>query len=165
MAENGDGEKLVCEPGPYFDPYADAGDEVSSTYEGRHVNMIEDYLLHADHEDGNGDDFVRKGDPVWCMDIIGVALMTGTSEDDIIPIDTEGIWRLPVICSGNIFQGIWTGQALFIDWDGTITDDIGDSINYFGYALEDYSLGNGGPDTVVMAVKVHTMFPPMWMFF
>jgi len=38
----------------------DAGEEISSTYEGRHVTLLESELVHLD----NGDGLVNKGDPV-----------------------------------------------------------------------------------------------------
>ena len=77
---------------PYYNAYAVAGQEVSSTNEGRHINVIEHELIHPTHADG----LVDKGDPVALFDGVGVALKSASSVNDIIPIDTEGIWRLSV---------------------------------------------------------------------
>ena len=74
----------------------DAGTEVSSTYEGRHLTVTEEELIHPYHADG----FVNKGDPVVLCDAgvpgtygrgVGVAFTSGAATSDHIAIDTEGI--------------------------------------------------------------------------
>lgn len=68
----------------------EAGLEVSSTYEGRHVTFLESQLTHPAHDDV----FVDKGDPVFAGDIVGVAFKSALALTDLIAIDTEGIWYL-----------------------------------------------------------------------
>ena len=45
---------------PYYDVNRRVGEEVSSTFEGRHVSVLESSLVHVD----NGDGLVDKGQPV-----------------------------------------------------------------------------------------------------
>lgn len=71
-----------------------AGEEGSSTYEGRHLTFYESELTHPYHADG----FVDKGDPVLVgNNIVGVALSSAAASTDLIAIDTEGIWYLTVL--------------------------------------------------------------------
>ena len=165
---NGGPQRSTVEP--YYNPYGDEGQEISSTYEGRHVLVTEENLIHVDNTDPvTGDDFVRKGDPVAFFDGVGIALKTATSLIEAVPIDTEGIWRLSVINTSDLFGDVYVGQTLFIDWlDGTITEDqaVG---TVFGYALQSIDAaydGNGDPIpvTAVIAVKVHWCWSWWWMF-
>jgi len=83
---------------PYLNTLAVKGEEVSSTFGGRHVNILEGDLVHPAHTDG----FVDKGDPVsfgigWFGLGVGVALMSASADTDVIPVDTEGIWRCEVV--------------------------------------------------------------------
>ena len=136
---------------PYYNPYAGVGEEISSTYEGRHVLVQEDELLHPEHD--SGDDFVRKGDPILMYGLggVGVALKTATSLAEGIPIDTEGIWRLSV----RSYFGIYIGQPLFIDIDGIISDDPDFAWAQFGYSLQEIPAPGDGYLDAVIAVKVH----------
>lgn len=153
---------------PYANAYGHCGDEISSTYEGRHIVVTEENLVHPDNTDPvTGDDFVRKGDPVEFMDGVGVALKTATSLTEAVPIDTEGIWRLPVTCTGEMFwEDIYVGQTLYIDWNGVISDDpTGWAI--MGYALQPITHQEDGqgdpiPVTECIAVKVHWC-GPWWL--
>jgi hypothetical protein len=76
-----------------------AGEECSSTYEGRHITVLESELIHPYHSDG----LVDKGDPVIVGDpttgavIVGVAFKSAAAATDLIAIDTEGIWFLNVL--------------------------------------------------------------------
>lgn len=141
---------------PYYNPYRSEGEEVSSTGEGRHVLVKESDLVHPVHADG----LVDKGDPVALFDGVGVALKSAESANDIIPVDTEGIWRLPVTNTGNNnFTNITVGQVLFITGNGIITDDWVTSYAIFGYALQPIT----GTGTMVIAVKVHWMYP-YWFY-
>ncbi len=140
-----------------------AGQECSSTYEGRHLTLEESYLIHPYHADG----LVDKGDPVlfavgsgW-MNGVGVALGSAAAATDLIAIDTEGIWYLDV--TGCISDGSIDGQARVLNAGdpvyirkagGTVGDpDIlsgeDDANNYvpFGYLL----------GTVAASVSVHTL--------
>jgi len=147
---------------PYTNVYeAVAGRQISSTLEGRHVNIEELNLIHPTHADG----LVDKGDPVAFWDGVGVALKSATANTDSIPIETEGIWRLPVTNTGvNTFGDITVGQVLFIDATGTIFDEWSTSFAIFGLALEPIAdPGQGAPITQVIAVKVHWMYP-YWFY-
>ncbi|MBU1173093.1 MAG: DUF2190 family protein [Proteobacteria bacterium] len=141
---------------PYYDSRALAGDEVSSSGEGRIVNIQESELIHPAHTDG----LVDKGDPVAFWDGVGVALRSALAVTDIIPIDTEGIWRLSVENTGlNNFGDISVGQVLFIDASGLVYDDWQTSFAIFGYALQPID----SVRTEVIAVKVHWMYP-YWFY-
>lgn len=143
---------------PYYDQYRLAGEEISSTNEGRHILVKEsDIGAHPFHTDG----LVDKGDPVALFDAVGVALQSATSQSDIIPVDTEGIWRLPVTNTGlNNFGTIVPGQVLFISGTGVITDHWVPPYGYaiFGFALQPID----SVRTEVIAVKVHWMYPYWW---
>ena len=146
---------------PYYNQYRPAGDEISSTYEGRHVLIQESYLVHPAHTDG----LVDKGDPVAFFDGVGVALKSATSNTDVIPIDTEGIWRLSVTNTGiNTFGDITVGQVLYIDASGLVYDEWSTSFAVFGYALEPIDdPGQGAPIVQTIAVKLHWMWP--WWYY
>lgn len=141
---------------PYLDPTASKGNEVSSTYAGRHVNILEGDLVHPAHADG----FVDKGDPVsfgigWFGQGVGIALMSAQSQNDIIPVDTEGIWRCEVVCEWALI----VGQIVFITSAGVLVDwPPDDECHIFGYALQPIAAGN----TAVIAVKVHWMDTGVW---
>lgn len=128
-----------------------AGDEVSSTYEGRHLTFTESQLTHPD----NGDGFVNKGDPILVGEnIVGVAFLNATAATDLIPIDTEGIWQLSVVATDqNGNSAVAVGDEIFINKTTCILSknyDKGSHVR-FGFAL--YAIGAG--DTDVIPVKVH----------
>jgi len=136
---------------PYYDSRAITGDEVSSTGQGRHVNIQEGWLIHPP-----GSGLVQKGNPVAFFDGVGVALKTAKAITDVIPVDTEGIWRVSVTNTGlNNFGTITVGQVLFIDSSGLVYDDWQTSFAIFGYALQPID----SVRTEVIAVKVHWMYP------
>lgn len=100
-----------------------AGDEISSTYEGRHLTFLESELNHPYHA---ADDLVDKGDPVVVQTstgfIVGVALKSAEADTDLIAIDTEGIWNLMVYADKDEFWdkvvaegAVVPGDPLFID--------------------------------------------------
>ena len=136
----------------YYDPNREAGEQISSTFEGRHVYVQECLLIHAD----SGDGLVDKGQPVAFWEGVGVALKSATSTSENIPIDTEGIWRLSVVAVNPIM----VGQSLFITADGVITDDPTNAWAVIGYSLQ--AIGEAG--TEIIAVKVHWMGVP-WIWF
>ena len=129
----------------------DAGDEVSSTYEGRHLTFSEVQLTHPDNTDG----MVNKGDPVLCGEnIVGVALKDGAAEADLIAIDTEGIWQLSVVAEdedGDVAVAV--GDEVFINKTTCILSKIANKNTHqrLGYAL--YAIDSGVTD--VIPVKVH----------
>jgi len=128
----------------YLDTYREAGEEVSSTYEGRHIYVQEVVLVHAP-----GSGLVQKGQPVAFWEGVGIALKTATSTAENVPIDTEGIWRVSVV---SAIGSIVIGQSLYIDNSGVVTDDPTNAIAIFGYSLQTIAAG-----TAVIAVKVHWM--------
>lgn len=140
-------------PSAYDATYQHAGEECSSTGEGRYVNIIEEVLLHPWHDDD--DDLVRKGDPCCTFELVGVAMMSANNTDDAIVIDTEGIWWLNVT---SVMNEIYVGQRLYITDDGIITDDIMDMP--FGWALAPV----GYEETELIAVKVHSTEWNWWLW-
>lgn len=128
-----------------------AGDEVSSTYEGRHLEFSESQLTHPSHTDN----LVDKGDPVVVGEnIVGVAFKSALLNTDLVAIDTEGIWQLSVVAtdqSGD--SAVAVGDELFINKTTAIISknyDKNVSIR-LGYAL--YPITGGVTD--VIPVKVH----------
>ena len=140
---------------PYLDPFAVAGQEVSSTGAGRHVDILEGDLVHPSHTDG----FVNKGDPVsfgvgWGGLGVGIALMSASADTDVIPVDTEGIWRCEVVAEWNMI----VGQIVFIDSTGVLVDwPADDETHIFGYTMQPLDAGTG-----TIAVKVHWMDTGVW---
>lgn len=148
-----------------------AGTEVSSTYEGRHLTVREDELIHLFIADG----FVNKGSPVIVCDagvqatygnIVGVAFNDGAAAADLIAIDTEGIWNLKVDAYNDLGgSAIEIGDPLYIR-AGSLLGNVGvvgtgdaeiskrnDAATqvFFGYALG--SMVTTGTGRI--AVKVH----------
>ena len=97
-------------PALYLATGKSAGDQCSSTGEGRHITLEESYLTHPYH---SADGLVDKGDPVLINtgegQIVGVALESAVAATDLISIDTEGIWFLNV--HGVITDGTLEGMA------------------------------------------------------
>ena len=141
---------------PYYNAYAVAGEEVSSTLGGRHVALLESDLVHPAHDDG----FVDKGDPVsfglgWAGCGVGIAMDSARSADDVITVDTEGIWRCEVVVG---FADLIVGQIIFITADGVLVDWPPDELcHIFGYAMQPLAVGTG-----TIAVKVHWMDTGIW---
>jgi len=154
-------------PALYLSTGKTAGDEVSSTNEGRYLSLEESYLTHPYHY---VDGLVDKGDPVLVGDeIVGVAMNSAAAATDYITIDTEGIFFLNVfgcISDGTVNGAahvLTTGDPVYIKrvpgTDTNILSGQSDPQNYrrFGYLLGDVTadLEAGTPDLV--AVKVHGM--------
>lgn len=138
---------------PYVMTSKLAGDEISSTYEGRHIDCQESDLVHPSHTDG----FVNNGDPVLMGEnVVGVAFSDASAATNIIAVDTEGIWALSVVATnqyGNV--AVARGDVLFINKTTAIISknyDKNVSVR-FGVALS--TLGSG--TTGIVAVKVHMM--------
>jgi len=140
-----------------------AGEEGSSTYEGRHLTLEESYLTHPTHADG----FVDKGDPVVVGDgttgkaIVGVALKSAAAATDLIALDTEGIWYLSVL--GSVTDGTVDGAAkalvvgdpVYINRFTGVLSGQDDAYHnqLFGYLLG--TVAAGIAVATVVAVKVH----------
>ena len=161
-------------PAIYLSTGKTAGDEVSSTYEGRHITIEESLLIHPYHA---ADGYVDKGDPVIFGNPVrgtgigsvgvGVALNSATAATDLIAIDTEGIWFLNVLgkdSDGTIdghlhamrlgdpvyIQKVPNESAPLVTLSG---QDDPDNWIPFGYVLGDVT-GSLTVGTLV-AVKVH----------
>jgi hypothetical protein len=149
-------------PAQYLSTVHTAGEECSSTYEGRHLNLEESYLTHPYHSDG----FVDTGDPVLIGEnIVGVSFKSAAAATDLMAIDTEGIWYLNVLgcvsdgSSDGIALALAPGDPVFIQ--RTPGTDLyllsGESDPYrfvpFGYLLGDVSASTTVP--TLAAVKVH----------
>ena len=138
-------------PALYLATGREAGDEISSTYEGRHITIEESYMTHPTHTDG----FVDKGDPILVgEDIVGVALISAAAATDLISVDTEGIWFLSAVAEdyeGN--SAIAPGDVLFLNKTTCILSKNSNKYTHqrFGYALGDVASGY----TDIVAVKVH----------
>jgi len=138
-------------------PIADAqdpGDEISSTYEGRHITLLESDLVHPTHADG----FVDKGDPIVSATgkpaIVGVAFRSATAATDKIAIDTEGIWNLDVVAANDAGNSAVAGSdLLYINTTTAVISKISNQATQvpFGYALGIVTSGA----TAAIAVKVH----------
>lgn len=156
-------------PALYLATGKTAGDQISSTYEGRHITLEESYFVHPYH---SADGFVDKGDPVLIGDeITGVAFDSATAATDYIAIDTEGIFFLYVhgcISDGTVngaAHTLTTGDPVFIKrvpgtaaGSTTILSGQSDPQNYrrFGYLLGDVAASLEATNTpTLVAVKVH----------
>jgi predicted RecA/RadA family phage recombinase len=123
-----------------------AGEECSSTYEGRHLTFEESLITHPYHADG----LVDSKDPVNVGDIVGVAFTGASAATDQIAIDTEGIWYLNVVASDdNGTSAVAAGDQLYIN-TGVISKKA--SGIPFGKAC---SVLSGSASAAVAAVKVH----------
>ena len=140
----------------YLNTGASAGDEISSTYEGRHVTIEESLITHPTHADG----FVDGGDPIVLSGtgvnghIVGVALSSAAAATDLIAIDTEGIFFLSVVGSddaGN--SAVDEGDIIYINTTTCVLSKIANWATQipFGLSLGDVPTGT----TAVCAVKVH----------
>ena len=131
-------------------PVADAlpaGDEISSTYEGRHVTFLASELTHAGA-------LVTKGLPVVCGKIVGIPFKTEVLGTDLIAVDTEGIWIVDVFAQNDAgVSAVAGGDELFINSTTCVVSKIsavGTQVP-FGYALG--IVGAGLTETI--AVKLH----------
>ncbi len=135
-----------------------AGEECSSTYEGRHVTLEESYLTHPTHADG----FVDHGDPVvFGENGIGVAFASAAAATDLIALDTEGIWFLNVLgcisdgTSDGIAHALAVGDPVYINKATAVLSGQDDPYHFlpFGYVLGTVAAHVTSPTLV--AVKVH----------
>jgi len=134
-----------------------AGEEGSSTYEGRHLTVVESELVH---KSGNAGGFVIKGDPVIHSTTagvitVGVAFKTAAAATDLIAIDTEGIWYLTAYDLNDVGNSaIIAGNQIYINRTTAVLSKISNTVTNipFGYALGPVSnTGSGG----IVAIKVH----------
>ena len=131
-----------------------AGDEISSTYEGRHVTLDESLLIHPTTADG----LVDKGQPVVfntaALQGVGVAFKSAAAATDLIAIDTEGIWVQSVVANDdNGGSAVRVGDLLYINVSTAVISKIAARATNipFGYALGNFDSGL----TRTIAVKIH----------
>lgn len=126
------------------------GDEISSTYEGRHITLYAENLEH-----GSAVSYVTKGYPVWQNNLVGVAFNSqAAGENPLIAVDTEGIWCQDVKGENDAGDvAIAPGDALYINTTTGLISGITDESTQlpFGYALGNVALG----EIERIAVKVH----------
>jgi hypothetical protein len=151
-----------------------AGEQCSSTYEGRYIGLEENLLVHPYHADG----LVDGGDPVLSLngDIVGVAMSSAAAATDVITIDTEGIWYLKVLgvisdlTADGIAHTMAAGDRVYFRRvPGANTWALSgetDAANFapFGYLLGDVTASVTTP--TVVAVKVHgtpNMLDKIWL--
>lgn len=141
-------------PNPY-DIYDTAGEQISSTGEGRHITLGESLLNHPTHADG----MVDAKDPVTFGTVadgrgVGVAFIDAAAATDLISVDTEGIWALSVIANNDAGgSAVEIGDPIFINRTTCLLSKIRNVATNipFGYALDVLDSGTTG----VIAVKVH----------
>jgi len=139
-------------PNPYHDYYDLEPREISSTYEGRHVTLPCSLI----NSPAGGGVVVAK-DPVTFGNVadgygVGVAFTSG-SGNDLVAIDTEGIWVLDVVAQDDEgASAVRIGDIIFINRTTCVLSKISsDTTNIvFGYALDTIESGTHG-----IAVKVH----------
>jgi len=140
-------------------PIADAlnpGDEISSTYEGRHVTVLESDLIHPVHDPV--DVLVHKGDPVVFgttgLQAVGVAFKTATANTDLIAIDTESIWNLDVDPTDDLGNSnVAGGDLLYINVTNAVISKIRNTATQIPFGIA-YGIITA-PGVEAIAVKVH----------
>jgi len=127
------------------------GDEISSTYEGRHVTLYGDNISH-----GSQVSYVTKGYGVWFEEAVGMPFTTQTAAlgNILMTIDTEGIWCVDVYGWNDAGTSpVIPGEKLYINITTGLVSKINNVVNQlpFGYALGTVATG----ETERIAVKVH----------
>jgi hypothetical protein len=149
---------MTRQPSAYDEAYQKAGEQCSSTNEGRYVNFVESELTHP----ANASGLVEKGMPCVTFELCGVAMTSASSASEIISLDTEGIWWLDVHAYGVwLTNDIVVGQRLYIDLFGGTAEVSDDVIGIpFGWALQGVTF----EETELIAVKVHSSEWLLWVF-
>lgn len=136
---------------PYGEVGSNENDEVSSTYEGRHLTVLASQI--TSHMAGHA--LQQKGHPLVVGEhIVGVAFNTEVLGTDLISFDSEGIWLLSVVGTdedGN--NAVVAGDELYIHKTNGIISKNRNTVTHtvFGYALGGVTAGN----TAIISVKVH----------
>lgn len=137
-------------------PVADVcgvGEQISSTYEGRHVTLFPDNISH-----GSQVTIVTKGYGVWFEDAVGMPFVTQTATTNLLKqgtIDTEGIWCVDVKGETDVdlSVAVAVGDRLYINTTTGLVSKVSAAATQlpFGYALG--IVGSGSTERI--AVKVH----------
>jgi len=127
------------------------GDEISSTYEGRHVTLYGDNISH-----GSQVSYVTKGYGVWSTHAVGMPFTTQTAAlgNPLMTFDTEGIWCVDVHgANDGGDEAVAVGEAVYINTTTGQVSKIRDNATQlpFGYALGVVASG----EIQRVAVKVH----------
>lgn len=156
-------------PARYYSTGHVAGEECSSTYEGRHLTLEENLLVHPYHADGlvdGGDPVLFAAGSIW-PNGVGVAFKSASAATDLIAIDTEGVWYLNVLgvvsdgTNNGAARALHAGDPVYINKTAATVgapynlsgqDDPHEFIP-FGYLLGDVTASLTVP--TVAAVKVH----------
>jgi len=147
----------------YVNTGQSAGEQASSTYEGRMLTFEESVLIHPYHADG----FVDGKDPVHYGDTVGVTLKGAAAATDMITIDTEGIFWLNVLgivsdgTDDGLAQALTPGQRVFIKKAaGTVGDPYmlsgeSDPQNFIPFGITESAVTASLTVPTLVAVKVH----------
>ncbi len=131
----------------------DEGLEVSSTYEGRHITVLDSEI--TGHANPDADGFINKGLPLMIGDkIVGIPFKDAVAAADRIAVDTEGIWIVDVVANNDAGgSAVAGGDELYINLTTGVVSKINNTaVNRpFGYALGIIDSGV----TATIAVKVH----------
>ncbi len=127
------------------------GEQISSTYEGRHVTLYGDNISH-----GSQVSYVTKGYGVWFGSAVGMPFDTQTAAlgNPLMAIDTEGIWCVDVHAANDGGdEAVIPGNPLYINTTTGQVSKIRDNSTQlpFGYALGNVT--SGAIERI--AVKVH----------
>jgi len=127
------------------------GDEISSTYEGRHITLYGDNISH-----GSQVDYVTKGYGVWSTHAVGMPFTTQTAAlgNPLMTFDTEGIWCVDVHGANDAGdEAVAVGEAVYINTTtGQVSKKRDNATQLpFGYALGVVASG----EIERVAVKVH----------
>uniref|UniRef100_A0A6M3IYG7 Uncharacterized protein n=1 Tax=viral metagenome TaxID=1070528 RepID=A0A6M3IYG7_9ZZZZ len=133
-------------------PVADAlldGEEISSTYEGRHLTFLESELTHEP-----GLAFVTKGHPVVCGSLVGIPFKTCTAATDLVAIDTEGIWIVDVFAQDAAgVSAVAGGNRLYINTTTCVVSKINSAATQIPFGIALGIVGQGLTERI--AVKLH----------
>jgi len=123
-----------------------AGEQISSTYEGRHVTLYASELTHAGS-------VVTKGLPVVFGEAVGIAFTTEVAGTDLIAVDTEGIWTVDVLAENDDGAiAVAHGDRLFIHRTTCVVSKISAPETHIPFGIAYGAVDTG---TKSIAVKIH----------
>lgn len=125
-----------------------AGSSVFGNNEGRKIALINSSLVGPSH----GDSMVDKGDPVYCGNIVGVAMDSASATTDYIEVNTDAAYNLSVVPSDEAgTSDIAVGDIIYISSAGVLSKKS--SGKPFGLAL---ATATGSASATVIPVWVST---------
>lgn len=124
------------------------GKQYSSTYEGRHINVLGSELSSPGTIARTG---LKKGEAVFFGDVgVGISfseIAQADLETKYATIDTEGIWWKTVTLTATRVPG---DAVYIVEATGALRDTGGAGTRLFGYLVT-----GGDAGSVLCAVKVH----------